>query len=55
MLQEQGSPMMHVSSLDRRLLEKAVDRVVREAKSWEEIVQLNRFLVEGRNIVRVAR
>jgi thymidylate kinase len=55
MLQEQGSPMMHVSSLDRRLLEKAVDRVVREAKSWEEIGQLNRFLVEGRNIVRVAR
>lgn len=36
MLQEQGFPMMHVSCLDRRLLEEAVDRIVREAKLWEE-------------------
>jgi thymidylate kinase len=32
MLQEQGFRMMHVSCLDRGLLEEAVDRVVREAK-----------------------
>jgi thymidylate kinase len=52
MLQEQGGRMMHVSCLDRRLLEKAVDRIVREAKSWDEV---NRSLVERRRIVRVAR
>jgi len=56
MLQEQGGRMMHVSSLDHRLLEKAVDRIVREAKSWdEEIDPVNRSLVERRRIVRVAR
>ena len=56
MLQEQGGRMMHVSSLDRRLLEKAVDRIVREAKSWdEEIYPVNRSLVERRRTVRVAR
>jgi thymidylate kinase len=56
MLQEQGGRMMHVSSLDRRLLEKAVDRIAREAKSWdEEIDPVNRSLVERRRIVRVAR
>jgi hypothetical protein len=48
--------MMHVSSLDRRLLEKAIDRIVGEAKSWdEEIDPVNRSLVERRRIVRVAR
>jgi thymidylate kinase len=36
MLQEQGAHMMHVSCLDRGLLEAAVDRVVREAKLWNE-------------------
>jgi thymidylate kinase len=56
LFQEQGGRMMHVSSLDRRLLEKAVDRIVRAAKSWdEEIDPFNRSLVEGRRIVRVAR
>jgi hypothetical protein len=56
MLQEQGGRMMHVSSLDHRLLEKAIDRIVREAKSWdEETDPVNRSLVERRRIVRVAR
>ena len=56
MLQEQGGRMMHVSSLDRRLLEKAVDRIVRAAKSRdEEIDPVNRSLVERRRIVRVTR
>jgi thymidylate kinase len=56
MHQEQGGHMMHVSCLDRRLLEKAVDRIVQEAKSWnEEIDPVNRSLVERRRIVRVAR
>jgi energy-coupling factor transporter ATP-binding protein EcfA2 len=36
MLQKQGRRMMHVSSLDRSLLEEAVDRIVREATSWDE-------------------
>jgi thymidylate kinase len=37
MLQDQGGRMMHVSCLDRRLLETAVDRIVREigAKRWD--------------------
>jgi hypothetical protein len=56
MLHEQSGRMMHVSSLDRRLLENAVDRIVREARSWnEEIDPVNRSLVERRRIVRVAR
>jgi thymidylate kinase len=56
MLQQQGARMMDVSSLDRRLLEKAVDRIVREAKSWdEEIAPVNRSLLERRRIVRVAK
>jgi thymidylate kinase len=56
MLREQGGRMMHVSSLDRRLLEKAIDRIVREAKSWDEKTDpVNRSLVERRRIVRVAR
>jgi thymidylate kinase len=36
MLQEQGAHMMHVSCLDRGQLEAAVDRVLREAKLWNE-------------------
>jgi thymidylate kinase len=36
MLQEQGGRMMHVSCLDRRLLEEAVDRIVRETQLWNE-------------------
>jgi thymidylate kinase len=36
MLQEQGFRMMHVSCLDRGLLGEAVDRLVREAKLWNE-------------------
>jgi hypothetical protein len=56
MLHEQGGRMMHVSSLDRRLFENAVDRVVREAKSWgEEIDPDKRSLVERQRIVRGAR
>jgi thymidylate kinase len=56
MLQEQGGRMMHVSCLDRRLLEKEVDRIVQEAKSWdEEIDPVNRSLIERPRIVRVAR
>jgi thymidylate kinase len=56
MLQEQGGRMMRVSCLDRRLLEKALDRIVREAKFRDkEINPVNRSLVERRRIVRVAR
>jgi thymidylate kinase len=48
MLQQQGGHMMHVSSLDRCLLEKAVDRIVREAKYWDEdINSANRSLETG--------
>jgi thymidylate kinase len=36
MLEEQGGRMTHVSCLDRRLLEEAVDRIVREAQLWNE-------------------
>jgi len=36
MLQEQGFRMMHVSCLDRRLLEETVDRIMREMRLWEE-------------------
>jgi thymidylate kinase len=36
MLQEQGFGMMHASCLNRRLLEEAVDQIVRETKLWEE-------------------
>jgi thymidylate kinase len=56
MLQEQGSRMMHVSSLDRHLLEKAVDRIVREVNLREkEIDPLDRSLIERLRIVRAAR
>jgi thymidylate kinase len=36
MLQEQGLRMMHVSCLDRRLLEEAVDQIVRETRLREQ-------------------
>jgi thymidylate kinase len=36
MLQEQGFGMMHVSCLNRRLLEEAVDQIVQETKRWVE-------------------
>lgn len=57
LFQEHGGRMMHVSSLDRRLLEKAVDRIVRAVAQSrnEEIDPVNRSLVERRRIVRVAR
>jgi thymidylate kinase len=55
-LREQGGHMMHVRSLDRRELEKAVDRIVREAKSWDgKTGPADRSLVERRHIVRIAR
>jgi thymidylate kinase len=45
-LEEQGGHMIHVTSLDRGLLEQAVDRIVREAKSRdEEVDPLNRSFV----------
>ena len=54
MLNAQGGRMIHVDSLDRRRLENAIDRIVREAKS-EETAPINRSSVEGRRIVRGAR
>jgi len=45
-LEEQGGRMIHVTSLDRGLLEKAVDRIVRATKSRdEEVDPLNRSVV----------
>ena len=56
MLQERGDRVMHVSSLDRRLLETEVDRIVREVTSRDEKIDLaTRSLVERRPMVRVAR
>jgi thymidylate kinase len=55
-LQQQGGHMMHVSSLDRRELEEAVDRIVREATFRDEkIGPVNRSVVERRRMVRIAR
>lgn len=55
MLREEGDRMMHVSSLDRRMLEQEVDRIVRGVKSWDEKIDLaNRSLVERRPMVRFA-
>jgi thymidylate kinase len=54
-LEEQGGHMIHVTSLDRGLLEKAVDRIVREAKSrHEEGRSAQSINCEGRRIVRMA-
>ena len=51
-----ASRMMHASSLDRRLLEKALDRIVREVKSCDgRIDPLHRSPVEARRIARVGR
>ena len=48
--------MIHVTCLDRRLLEKAVDRIVREAKSRnEEVRSAQSIPCERRRIVRMAR
>jgi thymidylate kinase len=56
MLQEQGSRVMHVTSLDRHQLEKAVDRIVRETKSrGAGIDPIDRSHVETLRIVRAAR
>jgi hypothetical protein len=45
-LEEQGGHMIHVTSLDRGLLEKAVDRIVRATKSrGEKVDPLNRSFV----------
>jgi hypothetical protein len=56
MFQENGGRVMHVSSLDRRLLEKEVDRIAQEVKSWDEKIDLaTRSLVERPPMVRVAR
>jgi len=56
MLQEQGGRMINVNSLDRRLLEEAVDRIVREAESWqEEIDPVDRSLVERQRFLWFAR
>ena len=47
-LEEQGGHMIHVTSLDRSLLQRAVDRIVREVKSRDEEVDLlNRSSVRG--------
>jgi thymidylate kinase len=51
-----GGRMMHVSSLDRRMLEKEVDRIVQRVKSWDEEVDLaDRSPVERRPLVGVAK
>jgi thymidylate kinase len=54
MLQQQGVHMMYVSSLDHRLLETTVDRIVREIK-LARINSANRSLAERRSIVRVTK
>jgi hypothetical protein len=40
MYRESGGRMMHVSSLDRRMLEEEVDRIVQRVKSWNEKADL---------------
>jgi thymidylate kinase len=56
LLQEKGGRMMRVSSLDRCLLEKEVDRIVREVVSWDGMIDLaNRSHIENRPVVQVAR
>lgn len=44
LLRERGGRMMHVSCIDRCLLEEAVDRIVRAAQLWDEEIddQLDR-------------
>jgi thymidylate kinase len=56
MLHEQGGRCVQVRSLDRHLLDEAVERIVRDAESWNENTDpLNSFRVERRRIVRGAR
>jgi len=56
LLQEKGGRILHVSSLDGRLLEKELDRIVRDVKSWVEKIDLaNRSPIERRPIVQAAR
>ena len=56
MYRESGGRMMHVSSLDRRMLENEVDRIVQRVKSWNENVDLaDRSPVERRPLVGVAK
>ena len=55
MLREKGDRMMHVSSLDRRMLEQEVDRIVRGVKSCDEKIGLaDLSIVERRPMVRFA-
>jgi len=53
MLQQQGSHMLHVSSLDHRLLEIAVDRIVREIKLGRNN-SAHRSLAQRRSNVRAS-
>jgi thymidylate kinase len=53
MLQQQGCHMLHVSSIDHRQLEIAVDRIVREIKLGR-INSVHQSLKQRRSIVRVS-
>jgi thymidylate kinase len=56
MFQEKGGCMMHVSSLDRRLLEGEVDRIVRGVRSADKKIDLaDRSPLEIRPMVRAAK
>jgi hypothetical protein len=54
MLRQQDGHMIHVSSLDHRLLEIAVDRIVREIKLGR-INSADRYLAQRRRVVQVAK
>jgi thymidylate kinase len=54
MLQENGEQMMNVRSLDHRMLEEGLDRIVRRVKSWDRKIG-NRSLVERRPMAGAAR
>lgn len=54
MLQENGERMMNVSSLDHRMLEEGLDRIVRNVKSWDKKIA-DRSLVERRPMAGAAR
>lgn len=56
MIRDEGGRMMHVSSLDRRMLENKVDRIVQEVESWADEFDLaNPSLVERRPMARIAK
>ena len=56
MFRENGGRMMQVSSLDRHMLEKEVDRIVQRVKSWNEKADLaDRSPVEKRPLVGAAK